>query len=436
MNRDDRPRRTDRPRPDRAGTDRPRGDRPRSSPREGSFGSRPDRGDRPRGAFAPRPDRGDRPRGAFAPRPDRGDRPRGAFSPRPDRGERSDRTPSDRPRRERPSGDRPSSSAREGSFGSRPDRGERPRGAFSPRPESSEHSGGGRFGGGERREKSDFSTPRRDPETAKRAPRSDRPHLAEDELRYLGKNACLALWKNRPDDIIRVYVRREDAEAFAGLIEYCAKNKKSYHLVSDLDLEKLTDSRQHQGVCVVAKTKTIVFDKTFISGVDATRDLILFLDGVANPHNFGGIIRTAAHFGVKTIASPEEFLPRLSAAASRTAEGGAEYVNVVSVRDDENFLENLKYKGYVVYGLESNAEKSQSLYETRLNDKSVFVLGNEETGICGRVRAQLNCSILIPGTGHMESLNVSVAAALAMSEFQRQGKELNRRIVKVAHKNQ
>lgn len=249
----------------------------------------------------------------------------------------------------------------------------------------------------------------------------DRPHLAENELRYHGKNACLALLKSRPDDIVRVYVLKELAEELNPLIEHCAKNRKAYHLVDAGDLERLTDSLHHQGVCVIARAKRFFKEEIFFRELGAHRTLVLYLDGVANPHNLGAIVRTAAHFGVKFVCVPKDEINKISPALYRTAEGGAEVVNLVRVEDTEKFLDRMRALGFQLYAFEAG-EKTVPLFETRLNEKALFVFGAEVEGLSGLVKTIVETKVSVPGTGAVESLNVSVAAAVAMAEFERQGK--------------
>ncbi len=258
---------------------------------------------------------------------------------------------------------------------------------------------------------------------------SNRPHLSKDELRYYGRNACLALWQMRPKDIIRVYVKKDLSETFAPLLKFCSQQRKSYHLVSEGDLERLTDSKHHEGICVVAKERQTLREQDFFKELSSQRNLVLFLDGVGNPHNFGAILRTAAHFGVRYVAGLAEELPRISPSANRTSEGGAEHVSVVKVKDTEQFLDRLKGLGFQVYGFDPG-EKAISLFDSRIAQKAVFVMGAERSGLSGLLRSLSDVQVRIAGTGAVESLNVSVAAALAMAEFQRQGQQGQVRLVK------
>ncbi|MCO5143082.1 MAG: RNA methyltransferase [Oligoflexia bacterium] len=246
-----------------------------------------------------------------------------------------------------------------------------------------------------------------------------RPHLAKDEQKYSGTNACIALFKNRPDDIVRAYIHKDLQEKYSELIIFCAKKRKSYHIVTDKDLEKLTESTHHQGICLVAQKKLHLSQRRFFSSLSNSQNLILYLDGVTNPHNFGAIIRSAAHFGVDYVIGDETNFPTISASAYRTSEGAYENVKTVALDDPDKAISQLKKLGFIVYGLDVDKE-AKSIFDTRLSQRSVFVLGSETIGLSSAMGRILDTKLHIPGSGHIESLNVSVSAAVTMAEFCRQ----------------
>jgi TrmH RNA methyltransferase len=417
---------------------------PSSDRGRGSFGPKKEgrwgRSERPSSERGERPERRERSDRGF--RADRGpgkgrdfrsDRSR-PFSgprsgPREDRGPRDDRAP----REERRTRD---------DRGPREERGPRREGSFGPKRSfrgPDENRGSRPFGGGggfrgpreDRRERPSAAgpVPQAEGATDFREEKKFRPHLADDEMRYLGANSCLAVWKFRPKDLIRVYIQKDLSDKYAALLEFCAKNKKSYHLVSVGELEKLTDSKHHEGICVVAKEKRTLRENDFFRLLDGSRQLILYLDGVGNPHNLGAILRTAAHFGVNFVCGERAELPRISPAAHRTSEGGAEHASLVLVEEPERFFDRLKGLGFQVYAFDPNAQ-ANSLFESRIAERAVFVMGAEGSGVSGLIHALADAKLKITGTGAVESLNVSVAAALAMAEFHRQGKQGSVRIVK------
>lgn len=405
-------------------SDGPSGAGPRRGPRreEGeraprSFGDRPARRD---GGFGDRPPRreggfegrGPRREGGFS-----GSR-EGGFEGRPPRREGGfERRP---PRREGDFERRPP--RREGGFenrGPRPERGgDRPfrkLRADGPRPTS-------RRDYGERQEQSDFN--------AETGEGFFRPHVEKGETYFHGRNACLSLFKSRPRDIIRVYVKEELTKEFKELLNFCAAHRLAYHTVGDEDLERISETKHHDGIVVLARDKRFLNENDFFKEIGGGRTLILYLDGVGNPHNLGAILRTAAHFGVNYVAGEQEELPRISPAANRTSEGGSENVSLVRIEEPESFFDRLKKQGFQIYAFDP-AAKAVSLFDLTLNEKSCFVMGAEVEGLSGLVKSSADVQVRIPGTGAIESLNVSVAAALAMAEFSRQSMApRNVRIVK------
>lgn len=254
-------------------------------------------------------------------------------------------------------------------------------------------------------------------------------HLTKGELRFHGKNSCYAIAQQRPKDIIKIYFDKILVDEYSDLITYAKEIRKNINFVDNKDLERLTDTTHHQGICMVAKEKPILQEPDLIKELRNIRQQILYLDGVGNPHNLGAILRTASHFGVSYVCVPQKALPRISPSAHRTSEGAAEFVSVVHVKDPDFFFSALKKRDFKIYGLDI-IDSAIPLYGTRLSEKSVFVLGAEVAGISTPIQELLDASIKVPGTGVIESLNVSVAAALAMGEFSRQGLEKNVRIVK------
>jgi len=145
---------------------------------------------------------------------------------------------------------------------------------------------------------------------------------------------------------------------------------------------------------------------------------LLYLDGVQNPHNIGSILRTAAHFGIPYLLGQKEKLPRLTPSACRIAKGGAESVQLVYLDNPLQALAQLKKLGFSLIG--TSGQGQNSLYPFSFPAKSIIAFGAESDGM-GKPLLQIASHILhIPGTGVVESLNVSVAASLALGEYFRQ----------------
>ena len=195
---------------------------------------------------------------------------------------------------------------------------------------------------------------------------------------------------------------------------------RGYQVVGADSLERLTKSVHHEGVAILAKQAGRWDLAALLAAIAAPgRDPLLYLDGVQNPHNLGSILRTAAHFGVGAIVGRDGDLPPLSPAAVRVAEGAAEHVPVCDLADPEADLGRLKKAGYRIVVTSSHA--GEPLFSARLAGRVVLVLGSEGEGVSKPIDAMADLRVRIPGTGAVESLNVSVACGVVLAEVWRQG---------------
>lgn len=241
---------------------------------------------------------------------------------------------------------------------------------------------------------------------------------ARDEVKVFGVNAVHALAAHRIDDVIRVLLLEAQIKPFSKLLEWCAANKRAYHVVDEEELARFAGSLHHEGICVLARARPVPGVLQAIEELAATRgpQVVLVLEGVQNPNNVGAILRTAAHFG-STLVLHQGDAPS-STAITRTAEGGAELVDLVPVSDLKAALKALKNARFEVVATSGTAKNS--LYEVELPERMVLLLGAERTGLSRGALAMAGQSISIPGSGWVESLNVSVAGAIVLAEHWRQ----------------
>ncbi len=240
----------------------------------------------------------------------------------------------------------------------------------------------------------------------------------QQESRVLGENACRVCFTERPDAVIKMYLHSDYAPRFADVMKYLAKQKRAYHLVDNAELEKISGSQHHGGVVLVVKKKDSISIASYLTlHKKKKQDCLLALDGVGNPHNLGAIARSCAHFGVSGIilTAPDALQ---SGAASRTAEGGLEFVEALQTDHLPLALKLCKEAGYTLITTSSHA--GVSLYQSQLPAKVVVVFGEEMDGVSKAVANSAEIALQIPGTGKVESLNVSVAASLILGEWYRQ----------------
>lgn len=238
----------------------------------------------------------------------------------------------------------------------------------------------------------------------------------QGEVKAYGLNCCLAIFRNRPQDIIKVYYNDDRKHDLAELLKWCSQNRLAYKLVSDEELEKITATRHHEGICCIVRERRI----PNLQEIVAERRMgapscILLLEGVENPHNLGAILRTAAHFGADAVLVSGEAGADLSGAAMRVAEGGSEFVPVLGIGKGVTVLQDLKRMGYRLVGTSPHA--SRSLFATEMPERAVILMGSESRGLSRQLTRMVDLEVNIPGSGNVESLNVASAACVMLSEF-------------------
>lgn len=254
-------------------------------------------------------------------------------------------------------------------------------------------------------------------------PSRQRPHdrNTDTELRICGVNACKAVFAHRREDIIRAYVTEEQAGQLTDLLRWCASRRKAYHIVPPEEMEKITHSVHHEGVCLLTKPCRYMSFETFKERIERANDpcCVLMLDRIVNPHNLGAIVRVAAHFGVQGILQHGDSadLPNLSGAVYRTAEGGLEQVPIIRLNNPVSALKWLRDVGFAVMATSSHV--TRSVYESELSRRLVLLLGSEAEGLDRSLADLADIVVSIPGTGQVESLNVACATAVLLGEFWR-----------------
>ena len=181
-------------------------------------------------------------------------------------------------------------------------------------------------------------------------------------------------------------------------------------------LDKLAGSSAHQGVVALGAAHRYASLDEIPSGAK----LLVVLDGVEDPHNLGAVIRTAHAAGAAALVIPERRAVGITEVVAKAAAGALEYLPVVRVSNLNRALETLKERGFWIYGFD---ERGQSIYdETDFASPTVFVLGGEGQGLHHQVREHCDLVMRIPLEGRIASLNVSVAAGVALFEWKRRQK--------------
>lgn len=236
-----------------------------------------------------------------------------------------------------------------------------------------------------------------------------------------GLHAVTAALERAPERVLEMWLAsgRDDARA-QGLKAHAETAGVHVQTVSQEALTKLVGDVVHQGA-VVAMRPMKSWDEHDLGAALARlpgQALILVLDGVTDPHNLGACLRTAEAAGAHAVIVPKDRSATLDGVARKVAAGAAEFVPLLSVTNLARTLESLKQQGVWVVGTDAGAEKP--IYTADFERPLALVLGAEGSGLRRLTREKCDFLVRIPMQGHMQSLNVSVTAGIALFEALRQ----------------
>lgn len=231
-----------------------------------------------------------------------------------------------------------------------------------------------------------------------------------------GKHVISELLRRAPDRVEALYLAQSVEKEFkalsAGKVKTEAMPKASFFR----DLEGAV----HQGVVARVKTDGLLREyNVFFSTFEASADTVfVLLNEITDPHNVGAIIRSAAAFGAAGVLIPSNDQAQITGAVAKSSAGMIFSVPLISIGNENQAIIDLKKRGFWIYGLAG--ETSKSLYDEKFTAPTVIVVGSEGEGL--RMKTKEHCDILlsIPMHERCESLNASVATAVALSHWSKQ----------------
>lgn len=182
-------------------------------------------------------------------------------------------------------------------------------------------------------------------------------------------------------------------------------------------LDRMAGGIPHQGLIAVVSAKPVISVEKLLEEA-RTPALVVVLDGVEDPRNLGAILRTVEAAGADGVLLPDRHSAGLSDTVSRASAGGLEHVKVASIGNVVQSIEALKARGLWVVGFDASGTERWDAVDYRR--PIALVLGGEGRGIRRLVREHCDHLVSIPLFGHVNSLNVSVAAGIALYEIVRQ----------------
>ena len=226
-----------------------------------------------------------------------------------------------------------------------------------------------------------------------------------------GKNVCREKL-NISDNINKVYISKsfKDQE----LINKIKEKGIKINYVDNIFLDRKINGT-HQGIIMeVDEVKMYTLEEVLNTIKDKTNPLIVILDHLEDPHNFGAIIRTSEALGVDAIIIPSDRSVKVNSTVIKTSAGSINYIKLIRVPNLQVAIKKLKENNFWIIGTDMQGDDYTKI---DYNMPTCLIIGNEGKGISNVVKKNCDFIATIPMTGKINSLNASVSCGIILSRI-------------------
>lgn len=233
----------------------------------------------------------------------------------------------------------------------------------------------------------------------------------------IGLNSLQELLQHAPERIVKILAQKNtDVGSRKDKLLALIKEKGvALEWVPKDALNTYAAADSHQGFLAYIKKRSYLDLFTFMQDLPE-RALILALDSIYDPHNFGALLRSAECFGASAVLFSKNRGVDITPVVTKTSSGASEMVPLLRVSNLATTLLELKKKGFAIIAADAN-DNAESLYDFSFPDLSVLVMGSEGEGIQPLILKMCDHTLFIPMHGKISSLNVSQAAAVCLSSW-------------------
>lgn len=194
------------------------------------------------------------------------------------------------------------------------------------------------------------------------------------------------------------------------------KKKIPFKIVSNKEISSLVGNVNHQGIVgEVEDYKYISLEELIKKNEDNPNSLLVILDGIEDPHNFGAILRSVDAFGANGVIIGANRQVGLNSTVAKVSTGAIEYVDTCMVVNLNQTIKTLKDNGYWIVA--SDGEAKSDYRSIDYNTKIALIVGSEGFGVSKLLLKNSDFIVKIPMVGHVNSLNASVACALFLAQI-------------------
>jgi 23S rRNA (guanosine2251-2'-O)-methyltransferase len=236
-----------------------------------------------------------------------------------------------------------------------------------------------------------------------------------EKEKIVGVHAVRILLKVRPFDVYEIYLSDEKSKKFISIIEGAKKNKISIQKISNEKIYEITNVKSHQGVLAIAKKKKDIYEKDLISLLKkkSKNQILLVLDEVSDPRNFGACLRICDAYNVSAVIIKDHNSVKINETVKKVAAGSAETTPIVKVKNISRVLNVLKKNDYWIYGATENSKND--INNVNFKIPVALVIGGESRGLRKKTLECCDFTIKISMSGVVESLNMAVATGIIIN---------------------
>ncbi|RMG40783.1 MAG: 23S rRNA (guanosine(2251)-2'-O)-methyltransferase RlmB [Candidatus Dadabacteria bacterium] len=227
----------------------------------------------------------------------------------------------------------------------------------------------------------------------------------------IGRQALRELVSFAPERIEEVLIAESSSGGHRELLNLLEEQQIPVRTVERKKLSELAASDSHQGFLARLCPRQYLELKDLLEGGSG---LVVALDAVQDPHNFGAILRACECFGVKAVLWSKNRSCGVTPVVTKTSAGASELLSLCPVANLAEALKRLQKAGYWVI-VSDNRSDAVPINEFECPERAVIVMGSEHSGVQRRISEEADFKVKIPMAGRLDSLNVSQAAAVLLA---------------------
>ena len=245
--------------------------------------------------------------------------------------------------------------------------------------------------------------------------------MAQSTVEFLyGINPCFEALRAKRRKFYNAFINdaTRDSPRLRKLVDVLERNNIPISYEDRGRLQQLCGSDEHQGAVIRSSLYPYVQWETLFE-----KPRLLLLDNVEDPHNVGAILRSAEIFGFDGVFLPMKGVPDVYPSVVKVSAGAAEFMHIAREKDSNRYAREAKDRGYKILSLDAHGKSELDSLKGLPNEKILLVVGGEDKGVGQFILNMSDHIVSIEQCGHVNSLNASVAAGIAMHSLRTRGAE-------------